>query len=73
MGGDGISLVAAMGLQRHHEVKVALVGVRLPLLAHVVARGLGEVEAPDRDLVGVLALQVNSIRTRRKIWMGERR
>lgn len=66
MGGYGVPLVVTVGLERHHEVEVSLVGVRFALLAHVVARRLREVEAADRYLVGVFILQVDSARIKRK-------
>lgn len=65
MRGDDVGVVPAVGLQRHHQVEIALVGVWLALLSHVVARGLGEVEAPYRDLAHVILLEVHAIRTER--------
>lgn len=64
MRGDDVGVVPAMGLQRHNQVEIALVRIRLALLPHVVARGLGEVEAPHRDLAHVVLLEVHAIRTR---------
>jgi len=59
MSGDQILRVAAVSTQRHHQLEVSLVGVRLSSFTHVVQRGLAEVQATDNHLRYVLCTQAN--------------
>lgn len=54
VAGEGVRV------QPHDQLEVALLGVRPALLAHVVARRLREVEAPDGDLADLPVLEIDA-------------
>lgn len=53
-------VVDAVRVQTDHQVKVPLVRIRLSLLAHVVARGLAEMQPAHRHLGHLLFAQIQS-------------
>lgn len=54
-------LVCSMGMQSNDQMKISLIRVGLPLLAHIVARGLAEVQTAHRDFRNALAAQFDPV------------
>jgi len=64
---DGVvQAVGAVSVQRHHQVEVPLVRIGLALLAHVVGRGLAEVQAAHGRLQGLVPLQLQPVAPTRR-------
>ena len=59
------AITGVMRAQRNDKHEVALVGVGLAFLAHVVGGGLGEVQPTHRDLVHLITRKVNANRMER--------
>lgn len=59
LAGHGVVVVVGVRVQPHHQLEVALIGVRLALLAHVVAGGLAEVQPTYGHLGHLTILQLH--------------